>query len=992
MQEIDPYGNITRYTYDPVTNKIIQTELPPILGLDGQSIPVTQRSTYDALGRELTKTDENSQTTSYRYNALGSPTEITHPDGSQEHFRYAITGQLKSYTDRDGLTTEYTRDLFDRVTSKTYYTTNEESIARETYVYNAFNLLEETDREGHHKTYSYDGAGRLISESYCGKLTSYAYDNLGRQASIVQHNGENTLCTVFKRDLLDRVLERTQTTPAGNVLHKIAYRYDSKGNINRTTRLINGSEAIEESHYDSLNRLIEKCDALGNATKISYEETALNAIGQKVLSKRIIDPKQITTLVIHDAYDREVKREILDANQGVLSCQEMTYDGAGNLLQKQDHIHVDGTFQKTQTVRYQYTSTNEVESCTRAYGTPLARTTTYDYTPEGQIAVKRMPNGIHLYYDYHPFGFLAELTSSDGKVHLKYSYNKLGHLLQACDLTTGVSIQREVDPFGNILSERFSHGLKIDKTYDCRDRPLEVSLSGQGTIQYQYDPLYLRSVIRQKHPDDRTYVHQYSEYDLAGHVVTEQLMDDLGSIHHTVDLKGRKIGCKSSYFTQQCVYDERDNLVQAWVDDRPFTYDYDDLSQLRLEEEADGSHTYLHDSNYNRVIANDHSCETNDLNELLSSGPVQCTYDLNGNLISKKTPQATVNFTYNALNQLLEVSDDRLIAKMTYDPLGRRLSKTAFLAQEGEWTQISHENYLYDGENEIGAFDVDGRVKQLRVLGLALHKNAPQTVAIELSGELYVPLMDFQGNIGRLVDSKSKKITESYDFSAFGEEFFSSVRILANPWRYASKRTDPEFNLINFGKRYYDPELGRWLATDPAGFIDGTNLYVYLFNNPFRYIDPDGQFAAVLLLPLLEWGGAAGLTWLVSSTAICTAITGALVYTAISWGMDTIIAKDGPDDSDPYETEVEYQNRGKGKQWREKKRRPKDEDGHDPIPDRSDEQNKQARAARRAAEKNTGKRFNHEKERIHHKNTTGRGLNFRQLMEAAEDVLNGLLR
>jgi RHS repeat-associated protein len=70
-----------------------------------------------------------------------------------------------------------------------------------------------------------------------------------------------------------------------------------------------------------------------------------------------------------------------------------------------------------------------------------------------------------------------------------------------------------------------------------------------------------------------------------------------------------------------------------------------------------------------------------------------------------------------------------------------------------------------------------------------------------------------------------------------------------NPWRYASKRLDPELNLIYFGKRYYDPELIRWITVDPAGFVDGINLYQYVFNNSFRYRDPDGQF--IIALPFL---------------------------------------------------------------------------------------------------------------------------------------------
>lgn len=49
------------------------------------------------------------------------------------------------------------------------------------------------------------------------------------------------------------------------------------------------------------------------------------------------------------------------------------------------------------------------------------------------------------------------------------------------------------------------------------------------------------------------------------------------------------------------------------------------------------------------------------------------------------------------------------------------------------------------------------------------------------------------------------------DFSAFGEVILSEG--VFNPWRYAEKRFDPELNLIDFGKRHYDPLLARWLTT-----------------------------------------------------------------------------------------------------------------------------------------------------------------------------------
>ncbi|MDY7037216.1 MAG: RHS repeat-associated core domain-containing protein, partial [Thermodesulfobacteriota bacterium] len=42
--------------------------------------------------------------------------------------------------------------------------------------------------------------------------------------------------------------------------------------------------------------------------------------------------------------------------------------------------------------------------------------------------------------------------------------------------------------------------------------------------------------------------------------------------------------------------------------------------------------------------------------------------------------------------------------------------------------------------------------------------------------------------------------------------------------------------------RYYDPNTGRYLRTDPLG--DGLNLYIYCFNNPHYWIDPLGLCAA----------------------------------------------------------------------------------------------------------------------------------------------------
>ncbi|MDE1482746.1 RHS repeat-associated core domain-containing protein [Xenorhabdus bovienii] len=57
--------------------------------------------------------------------------------------------------------------------------------------------------------------------------------------------------------------------------------------------------------------------------------------------------------------------------------------------------------------------------------------------------------------------------------------------------------------------------------------------------------------------------------------------------------------------------------------------------------------------------------------------------------------------------------------------------------------------------------------------------------------------------------------------------------------RYSGKERDAT-GLYYYGHRYYQPWLGRWLSADPAGTVDGLNLYRMVRNNPITYTDFGG--------------------------------------------------------------------------------------------------------------------------------------------------------
>ncbi len=112
----------------------------------------------------------------------------------------------------------------------------------------------------------------------------------------------------------------------------------------------------------------------------------------------------------------------------------------------------------------------------------------------------------------------------------------------------------------------------------------------------------------------------------------------------------------------------------------------------------------------------------------------------------------------------------------------------------------------------------------------------------DASNKLHFYLNDHLGSAGMVIDSTGL-VKDKYWYYSFGES--RNEQVSTNQlYRYTSKPLDKEggLNIYYYGARYYDPELGRFWAVDPAA-VSSPNWspYAYCADNPVKNVDPSGE-------------------------------------------------------------------------------------------------------------------------------------------------------
>jgi len=117
---------------------------------------------------------------------------------------------------------------------------------------------------------------------------------------------------------------------------------------------------------------------------------------------------------------------------------------------------------------------------------------------------------------------------------------------------------------------------------------------------------------------------------------------------------------------------------------------------------------------------------------------------------------------------------------------------------------------------------------------------------------------------GLLILDASGGIVQQREFEPFGGVLSQSPPTEANPRLFTGQRLIGTTGLYDFKARWYDPEVGRFLAVDPLlpapGDPQTHNPYPYVNNDPVNLTDPDGRCLDGCIIE--------GIIWLIVYAAI----------------------------------------------------------------------------------------------------------------------------
>ncbi|WP_425929787.1 RHS repeat domain-containing protein [Pseudomonas sp. NyZ201] len=442
-----------------------------------------------------------------------------------------------------------------------------------------------------------------------------------------------------------------------------------------------------------------------------------------------------------------------------------------------------------------------------------------------------------------------ELLLEPDTAAVLYCHGPLGEVLEQTDASDnrqslGLTLCGELREVRVQLKDGRQHVLLAAARYNAFGQ-LEEEILGNGVrLQRLYreeDGRLSQLAARRRNGDLLQELHY--EYDPAGNVLS--IEDRAMPVRHFANQQVEP-RCEYGYDSLYQLIEAKGWEAGAASKGPGSLLDPGAVSNYRQSYEYDAGGNLLHlvhagaQAHGRTLVAARHSNRCLPANEDFEKG-----FDANGNLLSLQPGQALLWNTRNELREVRPViraggSDDW--ERYLYDGAGRRVRKLGS-AQAAKRTHSREVRYLPglerhdNGSERLEVITVQAGTCGVRILHWL--QGRPAGVAQD---QVRHALGDHLGSVCLELDGEAALLGREV-FHPFGSTAWwagrNEVEAGYKTVRYSGKERDAS-GLYYYGARYYRADWQRWLNPDPAGEMDGLNLFRMVGNAPINRRDFDG--------------------------------------------------------------------------------------------------------------------------------------------------------
>ena len=804
-----------------------------------------------------------------------------------------------------------------------------------------------TNALGHTRTATYDPRlGTIVTLTHWdGNRDQYVYTPLGHVAKEVRSGDTAEFPTVefeyrFDELPISTVMERRRRSGQDGVLRSVVY-YDGLGEeIQRRTQAENDrfvvdgfqvrnprgdvvrreapffslTEAFDRAEtspdespfiirYDAMSRMVGMTRDGGHELRVVYrsdgatffdpEDSDNTSPNFETPTAELVDAWEQPVVFVETGGAADLRTEF---HRNVFGQVERVIDASGVLrvsytydsLQRKVHVnHADAG-----TRTFLFNARGQMVQ----YVDGAGQSVNWTFDLLGRILEVREQNELRERYQYDSgagdnlTGRVVQVTDDAGST--SYSYDVRGRVAQATRSFDGSPeafvLRMSYDPDGRMLSLTYPDG--HEASYDYNDRGLVERVSGLFN-GVDYDARGRRTRVT---------------YDLG---VTERFTyyADLGTPEtHRVQrtASGFVLYGRRYEYNRALHVTAAQDLRVASPDHTPFNrnFVYDHLYRLRRASGTGDTHDYSYDAADNLTLNGEFGPQQLDYDGTRIRGPINggvtdviYEHDANGCMIRRPGQ----NLIFDARQLLRSVErDDGVTVAFAYDHKGRRIRKRVTEQEENRDTLYIGEIFEVHPGNGRRRFVTDPKSETR----LATANGATMLLIADVQGSIVLSVTEGGTEAGRRL------------YSAFGRTAaFSGVTADLG---FGGRILDRETGLYYFRRRYFDPDLGRFISPDIIAVFRADELlrkprslhpYAYGSNSPVTFIDPFGLISigfweglaifliavAAITLTVLSAGALAPLLGVAASTMYM--IAGGALFAGMFVGAFIGAVQGGPD-------------------------------------------------------------------------------------------------